>query len=72
MRKLFQCFSVFADRQNVYLVLEWCNMGTLKSYVDNKKRLGEKEGKLHQHLTNRLIGIAFCTQLLTIYNSCWL
>jgi len=42
----FQCFNAFADGRNVYLVLEWCNMGTLKSYVENKKRLSEKEGKL--------------------------
>jgi hypothetical protein len=39
-----QCFSVFADGRNVYLVLEFCNMGTLKAYVENKKRLSEKEG----------------------------
>jgi len=42
-----QCFSAFADGRNVYLVLEWCNMGTLKSYVENKKRLSEKEGKFN-------------------------
>ena len=43
---MLQCFSAFADGRNVYLILEWCNMGTLKSYVENKKRLGEKEGSI--------------------------
>jgi len=42
-----QCFNAFANKQTrmVYLVLEYCNMGTLKSYVENKKRLSEKEGE---------------------------
>jgi len=43
-----QCFNAFANKQTrtVYLVLEYCNMGTLKSYVEKKKRLSEKEGKV--------------------------
>jgi len=45
-----QCFNAFANKQTrtVYLVLEYCNMGTLKSYVENKKRLSEKEGKVYK------------------------
>ena len=35
---------MFADEKNIYMILEFCNMGTLKSYVESKKRLSEKEG----------------------------
>ena len=40
---ILKLYNFFEDKENVYLILEYCENGTLFEYINKKKKLTEKE-----------------------------